>query len=103
MKSDPAKLAGIREDQRTAVLIKNQVIVLAGAEAGFFSAQFASHAEMQAEPDRIGELKKHLFAMRLGAEEDGTRQHLFQSCRVRASKDSLGRVQFHCLDKSAQP
>src|SRR5207244_10669208 len=50
MKAHPTKLSRVGEDQRTFTLVQNEMVVFVWAKILRFDADFARHAEMNAEP-----------------------------------------------------
>ena len=102
VKSDAAKLPRVGKNQRALFEIKHQVIVLSRVEIRFFDAQFPRHSQMQAEPDLVGESKEHLFAVALGAEQNGLAEDFSESLRRGPPKNSFLRVQSHMLDGPSQ-
>ena len=65
-----AEVAFVLEDEGMGGLVEDEMIVLArGVVRKEFTAEFAAHAEMNAQPEIVGELEEHLFAAGLGGEE----------------------------------
>lgn len=62
VKSDAAKEACVTKDQGAFRLMKNQMVVFLRSKAGRFDAQFAGHAEVNANPVTAGEFEEHLFS-----------------------------------------
>lgn len=70
MEAHAAEMAFVLEDEGVASLVEDEVVVLAGGVIGEgFAAEFAAHAEVDAQPEVVGELEEHLFAAGLGGEE----------------------------------
>ena len=59
---DAAELPGIVEDEGAIFLVEDEVVVLRWGVTGRSDGELAGHAEVQAEPEIVGEAEKHLFA-----------------------------------------
>lgn len=71
-----AELPRIAENQALIPLCQDEMVMAAGEISGGFNAKTAGHAEMHAKPEIFGELKEHLFSMRLRTNERGFDQDL---------------------------
>ncbi len=102
MKQDATEEARVAENERIRFLSKHNVIVFERSVGSVLGAQFAGHAEMQAEPAIGAKAKEHLFAVREGLGEDCPGQYFFDQLRVGAAKDAFGGIQLHGKDSLAQ-
>jgi hypothetical protein len=69
VKAHATKLTRVGEGQCTFTLIQNQMVVFAWPKILRFDADFACHAEMNAEPVVVGEFEEHAFPTRLRGEK----------------------------------
>jgi len=69
MNVDAAELARVVEDEGALFLIEDEVVVFFGRVRGDGDCEFASHAEVEAEPEVAGETEEHLFAGGFGGDE----------------------------------
>jgi hypothetical protein len=68
--------------------------------------EIARHAQMHPEPAAAAELKEHLLPVRVGAQELGADDPLFQRAHIASAKDTLLRVELdakHGLVPSSIP
>ena len=76
------------ENKRTAGLTQDEMIVLAGSFLGaLLTAELTAHAQMDAEPEVVREVKEHLLATGLGVEQPLTGQELAESFGIRVAEN----------------
>ena len=66
---DAAKLASVVEDEGAIFLVEDEMVVLGWGVLRGGDGELAGHAEVQAEPEIVGETKEHLFAGGFGGHE----------------------------------
>jgi len=86
-------LSRVGKNQCPVLLMKNEVVVLTRLELRFFDAQFAGHAQMQAEPNVIREPKEHLLAMCFRIQKGRSWQLFAQRVRRNPAKNSASWMQ----------
>lgn len=70
VEADAAEVAFVLEDEGARVLPEDEVVVFAWIVVRLvLAAEFAAHAEVDAEPEVVGKLEKHLLAAGLGGEK----------------------------------
>lgn len=106
VKSDATKEARVAEDEGSFRLMKNKMVVLLGSESRRLDAQFAGHAEMNADPVIAGKFEEHLFSPGLRPKKTSAGELADESPGVLAAKDALPRVKLHAhnlLPKAGVP
>ena len=66
---DATELTRVVKNKREIFLIEDEVVVPGGNMIGGRDAQFAGHAEVQPEPEILGETEEHLFSGGFGADK----------------------------------
>src|ERR1043166_351954 len=87
IKSNATKLPGIGKDERACFLKEHQVIVPRRLKICRLDAQFAGHAQMQAEPAAAGKLEQELFAVRTRCHQFGPSQGTAQLAGIGSLKN----------------
>src|SRR5688572_18702987 len=93
MKADASEEARVAKNESAFCLMQNQVVMFFGTEAGRLDAQFPGHAKMNPKPIPAGKFKEHLFSPGERPEKTPPSQFSFQRSRIRATKDSLLRME----------
>lgn len=92
LKSDPAELSRIGENEGAPSLKKHEMIVLGRRKIAPLNVDFSGHAEMNTEPVTARKPKEHSFSARFRANQSLTHKFM-KSGHVRAPKNALIRVQ----------
>ena len=66
---DAAELARVVEDEGALFLVEDEMVVLGRGVTGGSDGELAGHAEVQTEPEVLGEAEQHLFAGGFGGDE----------------------------------
>jgi hypothetical protein len=103
MKTHPPELTRIAQNESPLFLREKKVIVLRGAEAGGFEAQLTAHAEVNAEPVAILELKEQLLPARFRAEQFLPNEMALERAHVGSAKNPLLSMQMEGENPGAQP
>ena len=83
VQTNAAKMPFVLKNERAAGLAKDEVIVFTRSFLGAgLAAQFAAHAQMNAQPEVGRKVEKHLFAASLGIEQALTGQELPQEISI---------------------
>jgi len=103
MKTNPAELSRIAEDERAVFLAENEVIVFLRSKTRRFRAEFAAHSKMNSKPIAFGKDKEHLLSARGGTEQLLVHELAFQRSRVRRAEDPLFSVHLRGDNLVADP
>ncbi len=95
MKTDPAKLPRVAEDERLFRLLQDKMIMFAGVKAGLFRAKVAAHPEVNPEPVVPGKDEQHLFSPGVRAQQFLPNEMAFEGADVAAAEDSFLAMQLH--------
>ena len=106
MEKHAAKLSRIRKHERAFPLAQDQMVVLARLEIVGLDSKFTRHPQMNSQPSGFRELKQHLLAPCLGANQLRTEEGAVQRIKIVVPEDSLFRVEFdseHAMTKPHIP
>ena len=92
VKTDPAKLPRVAEDERARFLPQDEVIVLFSTKISCFRPEFAAHSQMNSEPVVPRKHKQYLLSTRAGTEQSFVREVAFERSRFGCAEDPLFRV-----------
>ena len=96
-KVNAAKLAGVVENQGAIFLVEDEVVVFGRGMIRGRDREFAGHAEVQAEPEIVGEAEEHLFAGGFGGDQF-LPSELWKEGEVVAAEDAFIAVEMDAED-----
>jgi len=82
---------------------KNQMVVLIGAVVIVCRKKFAGHTKMQADPDAIRKLEKHLLSMGFGSAQGFPGQAVCEPKPIGFTENTLVGVDMDLLDPLPHP
>jgi len=103
MKDHATKEAGVRKDQRSFPLAQDEMVMFARWEFRAFDSQFTRHAQMNAQPAILRELKQHLLSPCFRTNQLCTEQDSTERIHIIAAEDPFSRVQFDSSHVMTKP
>jgi hypothetical protein len=102
MKSNPAKLPRVAQNQRLTSLSQDQMVVLPGLKIGLLNSQVATHAKVDPKPALTRKDKEHLFSAGHRSKKFLPDESPSDLCRIGAAKDPLLAMELHRDDLLAE-